>query len=96
MYCARLVIDISGNGPNNSNSPPDPVRDQAVEQGITINGLALNRLRGDLYEPNSQSVDVYYRDQVIGGPGAFLVITNSAHDFAGAIRQKLLREIAAS
>ncbi|WP_284310923.1 DUF1194 domain-containing protein [Labrys miyagiensis] len=37
----------------------------------------------------------YYRDHVIGGPDAFLVIINIAHDFARAIRQKLLREIAA-
>ncbi|GLS18087.1 hypothetical protein GCM10007874_11030 [Labrys miyagiensis] len=53
-----LVTDISGDRPNNSSSPPEPVRDQTVEQGITMNGLALNRLRIDLYDPNGQAADV--------------------------------------
>ena len=92
---ARLAIDISGDGANNTTFPPDPVRDQTVEQGITINGLPLNRLRGDPHDPNAQPTDVYYHDHVIGGPGAFLVVANGAHDFVRAIRQKLLREIAA-
>ena len=92
---ARLAIDISGDGANNSNFPPDPVRDQTVEEGITINGLPLNRLRDNEYDPSAQPTDVYYHDHVIGGPGAFMIVANGTHDFARAIRQKLLREIAA-
>jgi hypothetical protein len=91
----RLAIDISGGGANNSDRPPDPVRDQTVERDITINGLPLNRLRANRHDPNAQPTDVYYRDHVIGGPGAFMVVANGAHDFVRAIRQKLLREIAA-
>ena len=81
----RQVIDLSGDGPNNTNSDPVAARDLAVALGITINGLAiLNEV------PN---LDVYFRDSVIGGPGAFLVVARDYRDFARAMRLKLIREI---
>lgn len=81
----RRVIDLSGDGPNNTNSEPEVARDLAVASGITINGLAILNESPDL--------DVYFRDRVIGGPGAFLVVARDYRDFARAMRLKLIREI---
>jgi hypothetical protein len=61
------------------------MRDSAVAEGITVNGLAI--LNED------PSVDQYFKDNVIGGSGAFLLSATDYKDFARAIKQKLLREI---
>ncbi|MGH6895728.1 MAG: DUF1194 domain-containing protein [Geminicoccaceae bacterium] len=82
---ARRVIDLSGDGPTNAGGDPDPVRDAAVRAGITINALAILN--------ENPSLDLYYAEHVIGGPGAFIVTARDYADFAHAIRLKLLREI---
>ena len=41
------VIDISGNGANNQGRIVTAARDEAVAQGITINGLPLMLKRPD-------------------------------------------------
>jgi hypothetical protein len=92
---SRRVIDISGDGMNNSGRLPDDARDKAVRQGITINGLPLNENDEDSSVHSNVRLDVYYREHVIGGLGAFLVIAEDPQDFARAIKLKLLREIAA-
>jgi hypothetical protein len=82
----RRVIDISGDGINNSGRLPHMARDDAVLQGVTINGLPiLNEVPW---------LDDYFRDNVIGGPGAFLIAAQDYDSFAIAIRNKLIREIA--
>jgi hypothetical protein len=81
----RQVIDISGDGPTNAGRLPAPVRNAAIAAGITINGLAIVNEVPDL--------DRYYRENVIGGPGAFLMVTEDYHTFAQAMRDKLIREI---
>jgi hypothetical protein len=43
---------------------------------------------------NIPNLDLYYRDCVIGGPGAFLEIAADFEDFARAVRRKLILEIA--
>ena len=82
----RKVIDLSGDGPNNFGGVPRRVRDLAVAGGVTINGLAILNEYAEL--------DRYYEDEVIGGPGAFVMIAADYADFATAIRNKLVREIA--
>src|SRR5881397_1369941 len=37
----RHIIDVSGDGTNNSGRPVTEARDQAVAEGVTINGLAI-------------------------------------------------------
>ena len=76
----------SGDGRANQGAEPAKLRDQAVAQGITINGLAI--LNEDL------TVADYYRAQVIGGEGAFIMTANDYESYAQAILTKLLREIA--
>lgn len=91
----RRVIDISGDGPNNTGRVVTSARDEAVAQGITINGLPFVVKRptgfGDI-----ENLDQYYQDCVIGGPGAFIVPVREAQAFAQAVRTKLVREIAAA
>lgn len=83
----RQVIDISGDGPNNSGNPVEPARDKAVEAGIVINGLAI------MLRPSGTALDRYYGDCVIGGPGAFVLPVHEIKDFATAVRRKLVMEI---
>src|SRR5579859_1941429 len=83
----RRIIDVSGDGSNNSGRMAHLARDQAVAKGIIINGLPILAVEPQL--------DRYYRDNVIGGPGAFLVSATSFETFAAAIVNKLVREVAA-
>jgi hypothetical protein len=83
---ARRVIDVSGDGANNRGRPATLARDEAVSAGATINGLPILAL-----EPG---LDLYYRDNVIGGPGAFMVPAESYETFAEAVLKKLIVEIA--
>ena len=84
---ARRTIDVSGDGANNRGRPAHLARDDAVRSGITINGLPILAL-----EPN---LDRYYYDNVIGGPGAFMVTAQTYEAFAEAVLRKLITEIAA-
>ena len=85
----RRVIDISGDGPNNHGRLVTLARDEAVAAGITINGLPIVNDR-----PPMPDLDLYYRDCVIGGRSAFMVVADTFADFARAIRRKLILEIA--
>jgi hypothetical protein len=82
----RRVIDISGDGSNNAWREVETARDEAVKAGITINGLPISWI-----EPG---LDVYYRNLVIGGPGAFVIGIDTYDNFADAILNKLVTEIA--
>ncbi|MGH7090349.1 MAG: DUF1194 domain-containing protein, partial [Stellaceae bacterium] len=83
----RRIIDISGDGMANIGPDPQTVRDLLVDQGITINGLAILKT-----EP---WLDAYYDQYVVGGEHAFLLKVTDFQSFATAIEQKLLGEIAA-
>jgi len=89
----RRVIDISGDGANNQGRPVTEARDEAVAQGLTINGLPIMLKRATSYW-DVTDLDVYYRDCVIGGPGAFTVPVRDRDQFVNAIKTKILMEIA--
>ena len=92
----RRVIDVSGDGANNNGRPASLARDAAVALGITINGLAIVNDRptpGGWRRFDQQPLDQHYRENVIGGPGAFLMVAEDFDSFAYAIRNKLIREI---
>lgn len=95
----RRVIDISGDGVNNNGRPADVARDGALAAGVTINGLVIMNDRPtpgfSEYYPQP-ALDAFYRDYVIGGPGAFVITIEDFSTFAYAIRNKLIREIAAA
>jgi hypothetical protein len=89
----RQVIDISGDGANNQGRIVTAARDEAVAQGVTINGLLLMLKRPEgLWDIDN--LDLYFRDCVIGGPGAFMIPVREKAQFAEAIRAKVVREIA--
>jgi hypothetical protein len=81
----RRVIDISGDGPNNRGPSVTAARDTAIARGITINGLPI--LEDD------EGLALYFRDFVIGGPGAFVQPAQGFADFERAVRRKLLQEL---
>lgn len=91
----RQVIDVSGDGPNNQGRPVVDARADAVGRGITINGLPL-QLKEPTGRWDMRDLDLYYRECVIGGPGAFLVPVRAQAEFADAIRTKIVREIASA
>jgi len=80
----RRVIDIAGDGTNNVNYAPYIERDRIVKAGTTINALAVT--------PTLKLVK-YFRENVIGGNGAFVEMATGYDVFEDAMRRKLVREI---
>jgi hypothetical protein len=93
---ARQVIDISGDGSNNSGRPVWLARDAAIEGGITINGLTIINDRPNPFSRPEPKLDDYYRENVVGGTGAFVVIAEDFASFSSAILSKLIKEVAAA
>jgi hypothetical protein len=91
----RRVIDVSGDGVNNSGGPVELARDRVVADGITINGLPIVNDRPTFGRMPPVPLDEYYRDSVIGGPGAFVIVAEDFTSFGNAVKRKLIREIAA-
>jgi hypothetical protein len=90
----RRVIDVSGDGANNSGPLVTEVRDDVLNAGITINGLPIMVKRPNVFTLDIDNLDVYYEDCVIGGPGAFIIPIHNRDQFKEAIRTKLVLEIA--
>jgi hypothetical protein len=84
----RRTIDISGDGSNTSGRSITRARDDAVSQGVSINGLPILSV-----EP---LLDRYYFSNVIGGPGAFMIPCANYENFADAVVKKLILEIASN
>ena len=83
--CARYVIDVSGDGPSNEGLSPTEPRQLLERAGVVVNGLVIDTRDEDLAN--------YYRDNIIMGPGAFVVSANSFDDYPERIREKLIREL---
>jgi hypothetical protein len=92
----RRVIDVSGDGVNNSGRPASMARDDAVSAGIVINGLVImnDKPTPGFYQRPQPPLDEFYRDNVVGGSGAFLITIDDFQSFAFAIVNKLIKEIA--
>jgi Ca-activated chloride channel homolog len=81
----RNIVNVVGDGRSNDGVSPAPIRDRMAAADITINGLCILHEEPDLLAS--------YTDEVIGGPGAFVVTCKAYQDFTEAMRQKLTREI---
>jgi hypothetical protein len=90
----RRVIDVSGDGANNSGPFVTLVRDDVLAAGITINGLPIMLKRPNSFTMDIENLDIYYEDCVIGGPGAFVIPIRERDQFKEATRTKLVLEIA--
>jgi hypothetical protein len=95
----RRVVDISGDGNNNSGRPVTDARDEALAKGITINALVILTPVSESFRPEHTNppggLEKYFQDNVIAGPGAFTVIAEGHEAFGRALTKKLIQEIAA-
>ncbi len=95
---SRRVIDVCGDGTNNNGPEVSSVRDDAVELGITVNGLAIindhpvSWTYAHVQPPGGLSK--YYRENVTGGVGSFVLEIHDFQSFGTAIKRKLINEIA--
>jgi len=89
----RMVVDISGDGYSDYGRPMTSARDDAVKAGITVNGLAVIN-ENPLKNSAPLDLDVYYRDNVIGGPGSFYLVARNVEGFRQSLIRKLVLEIA--
>ena len=89
----RRVIDISGDGRTNDGPPAELMRDRLIAQGIVVNGLPVMMNRTNFGRPPDLTLDRYYEENVIGGPGSFLIVADNFDQFGRAVRTKLVREI---
>ncbi|HEY0204317.1 MAG TPA: DUF1194 domain-containing protein [Acetobacteraceae bacterium] len=95
----RQVIDVAGDGTNNSGRDVQAARDEAVEAGVTINGLAIINEHPVSYtyahvQPPG-GLPEWYRQNVTGGPGSFVLEVREFSQFGEAMTSKLINEIAA-
>jgi hypothetical protein len=94
----RRVIDVSGDGDNNSGRDVTAARDEAIAKGVTINGLVIlikmpTGWKSDHTNPPGGLAN-YYRNNVIGGPAAFVMVAENSNSFGDVIVKKLIAEIA--
>ena len=95
---ARKVIDVAGDGTNNAGPPIEEARDQAVAADITINGLTIindhpvSYIYAHVQPPGG--LPNWYRENVTGGVGSFVLEVHDFATFGEAMSRKLLNEIA--
>jgi hypothetical protein len=94
----RRIIDVSGDGTSNTDRTVTKARDEAVAQGVTINGLAILSAKPMATNPRHThppgGLGAYYQANVIGGPSAFVVEATGFEDFGRSLIGKLIKEIA--
>lgn len=94
----RRTIDVSGDGTNTNGKHPTLARDEAVAKGITINGLVILSPEPMPWNPwhthPPEGLEEYFRQNVAGGSGSFVIAAEDFNSFAHAIVNKLIREIA--
>jgi len=96
----RRTIDVSGDGTNNAGRDVTLARDEVVAKGVTINGLVILSERPLSWNAEHTNppggLDKYYQDNVVGGPGAFVMVAQNFNSFGQAILNKMIAEIAES
>ena len=95
----RRTIDVSGDGTNNAGRDVKLARDETIAKGVVINGLVILSDRPVPWNAEHTNppggLEKYYQDNVIGGPGAFVLVAENFNSFGRAIIKKLIAEIAA-
>jgi hypothetical protein len=93
----RRAIDISGDGTNNAGRDVTSLRDEAVGKGVTINGLVILSENPMSWNPDHTNppggLENYYRNSVIGGPGAFVMVAKNFRSFGEAMISKMIAEV---
>jgi len=95
---SRRTIDVSGDGTNNAGRDVKLARDETVAKGVVINGLVILSDRPVPWNAEHTNppggLEKYYQDNVIGGPGAFVLVAENFNSFGRAIIKKMIAEIA--
>src|SRR6202795_2111768 len=95
---ARRTIDVSGDGTNNAGRDVAVLRDEAVAKGVTINGLVILSENPMSWNPDHTNppggLANYYRNNVVGGAGAFVMVAEDFNSFGKAIISKMIAEVA--
>jgi len=98
FQATRRTIDVSGDGTNNSGRDIASVRDEVLAKGVTINGLVILSDTPLPWNPEHTNppggLDEYYRRNVTGGPGSFVMVAENHNSFGQAIVKKMIAEIA--
>jgi hypothetical protein len=97
----RRVIDVSGDGTSNHGRLVTEARDAAVGAGAVINGLTIFNKKAAamggylaMHTNPPGGLAQYYRENVVGGPGAFVVPIDDFRTFGDAMMRKLVNEVA--
>ena len=94
----RRTIDVSGDGTNNAGRDVKLARDDVLAKGVVVNGLVILSDRPVPWNAEHTNppggLEKYYQDNVIGGPGAFVLVAENFQSFGRAIIKKMIAEIA--
>lgn len=82
--CSRRVIDVSGDGVSNEGIAPHTQRAALNADGIILNALAI--------ETDDTDLTAYFFENLITGPGAFVMTADGFADYPVQIKRKLQRE----
>ena len=98
FQATRRTIDVAGDGTNNSGRDINSVRDEVLAKGVTINGLVILSETPLPWNPEHTNppggLDEYYRRNVTGGAGSFVMVAENHNSFGQAIVKKMIAEIA--
>jgi hypothetical protein len=84
---ARRVVDVVGDGKNNSTPSLYIARMSLLDTGATINGLPM------IIAPWNDDIVAYFAKNVIGGPGAFNLPVDTMEELPERLRQKILLDL---
>ena len=98
LNALRQVIDVCGDGTNNAGRDIGTSRDEALAAGVVINGLAIINEKPVSWtfahvQPPGGLAN-YYRENVTGGTGSFVLEVHDFASFGEAMTRKLVTEIA--
>ncbi len=94
--CWRRTLDISGDGRSNIGPTPRMISNAAVLDGVTINALVIGNewlIQVERYAKALGKLGVYFQDEVIRGPDAFVELAIDFSAFEDAMTKKLLKEL---
>ena len=95
--CFLRTLDLSGDGETNTGPLPEEIGPEATPEGVVVNGLVVGsgNFFGDMVSlAGLEELRLYYLENVIRGPGAFVEVAVSYDDYAATMERKLLRELA--
>lgn len=95
-HCARMTLDVSGDGKSNLGPRPREIKDKLARSGVTINGLVVGsgvHAGAALRDEEIAGLSAYFRANVIIGEDAFVQTALSYADYADAMARKLIREV---